>query len=91
MSEKIIGDGKCTHCGEKIRWLVTGTGNFMPIQMDDNEPHFPHCGKGSWSAEDWAKMMIENGERILRNNKTKRITNPNNITEFYDGNEPPWD
>jgi hypothetical protein len=91
--EKIIGEGVCKKCNEKIRWLVTANGKFMPIQMDDNEPHFPHCGKGSWTAEEWAHMLIETGLKILEKNSKPAVTNPSNLKDedLYDGEKPPWE
>lgn len=66
---KIIATSKCKRCKEPIRWVVTESGAFMPIQMTDNEPHFPHCGKGSWSVEDWADYLIEMGMKMKEKNK----------------------
>jgi len=90
MSGKILGHGTCKKCGEPIRWTKTAKGNFMPIQANDNEPHFPHCGKGSWSLDDWADYLIETGKKIKEKNKRPAITGRTRKS-FYDGERPPWD
>lgn len=83
MTDKVISITKCRNCGEDIRLIVTKVGKFMPIQMDDHEPHFHHCGKGNMSAVEW-------GQQILRNNKTPAVTKPNHKRKLYSGKQPPW-
>jgi len=91
MSGKIIGQGKCKHCGEIIRWSITGNGLFQPIQLDDNEPHFPHCGKQSYTAIEWAEYLEHVAKQIRRNNAIRRNTNPKNLKNHYSGDAPPWE
>ncbi len=90
MENKEITITKCRKCGEDIRLIVTKAGKFMPIQMDDYEPHFPHCGKGNMSAIEWGKQLIAWGNQILKHNKEKRVTIPNHTNELYRGKTPPW-
>lgn len=90
MSEKIIGQGKCKYCGEMIRWLITKDGNFMPIQLEDNEPHFPHCGKSNFTALEWADYLEDVAHRIRKQNAIPAYSS-GKCKWPYSGKTPPWE
>lgn len=68
----------------------------MPLQNDDHEPHFPHCGKNLWTQQDWddyhehiRRRTIELNTRTKQNNYL--TTNPQKRKCFYSGTRPPWE
>jgi hypothetical protein len=86
----------CNKCGQEIRWIKTKSGKNMMLQIDDYEPHYPHCGKNLWTEEDWELYREETRIKTIRNNrKTKENnylqTNPSKKKSFYQGSISPWE
>lgn len=67
----------------------------MLLQLDDHEPHYPHCGKQHWTEaekEEERKKVARSMEFNNRVTKTA-VEHPAWLKKenLYTGSKPPWE
>lgn len=79
---------KCKNCGQQVYMRPVAGGKWACLNKDGGN-HTTTCS-GRWLQKN-AKKQAKKHHRKKNKDSGPKTTNPNNITEFYSGEKPPWE